>query len=49
MNKTIELQPVDFYHFRQLAFAIKLAFVCTIAQGVYIVEASIDQLEQLGY
>jgi hypothetical protein len=47
--KKIELQPTEFWHFRQLAFAVKLAFVCTIAQGVYIVEASIDQLEQLGY
>jgi hypothetical protein len=47
--KTIELDPVDFYHFRKLAFAISLAFGCTISHGVYIVEATIDQLEQLGY
>ena len=47
--KTIELDPVDFYHFRKLAFAMSLAFGCTIAQGVYIVEASIDQLDKLGY
>jgi|LakMenEpi03Aug12_release.lakeMendotaPanAssembly.Ray.scaffolds.fasta_scaffold587394_1 hypothetical protein len=49
MNKTIELQPTEFWHFRKLAFAISLAFGCTISHGVYIVEASIDQLEQLGY
>ena len=47
--KKIELQPTEFWHFRQLAFAVKLAFVCTMSHGVYIVEASIDQLEQLGY
>jgi len=47
--KTIELDPVDFYHFRKLAFAISLAFGCTMTHGVYIVEASIDQLEKLGY
>ena len=47
--KTIKLSPVQFYHFRKLAFAISLAFGCTISHGVYIVEASIDQLEKLGY
>ena len=47
--KTIELSPTDFWHFRQLAFAMSIAFACTIAHGVYIVEANIDQLEKLGY
>lgn len=47
--KTIELQPTEFYQFRKLAFAMSIAFVCTIAHGVYIVEANIDQLQQLGY
>jgi len=47
--KTITLQPTEFYQFRQLAFAMSIAFACTIAQGVYIVEASIDQLDKLGY
>ena len=47
--KTIELSPTDFWHFRKLAFAMSIAFACTIAQGVYIVEANIDQLEKLGY
>lgn len=47
--KTIQLSPVDFYHFRQLAFAMCIVFSCTISQGVYIVEANIDQLKQLGY
>jgi len=47
--KTIKLTPVDFYRFRKLALAMCIAFVCTMSQGVYIVEASIDQLEQLGY
>ena len=47
--KTIKLTPVDFYRFRQLAFAMCVAFSCTITQGVYIVEANIDQLQQLGY
>jgi hypothetical protein len=47
--KTVEMEPVEFWHFRKLAFAMSIAFVCTMAQGVYIVEANINQLEQLGY
>lgn len=47
--KTIKLSPVEFWHFRQLALAMSVAFACTIAQGVYIVEANIDQLQKLGY
>ena len=47
--KTIKLQPTEFYQFRKLAFAMCIAFACTISQGVYIVEANINQLEQLGY
>ncbi len=47
--KTIKLEPTEFYHFRKLAFAMSIAFVCSIAHGVYIVEANINQLEQLGY
>ena len=47
--KTIKLSPVEFWQFRKLAFAMSIAFACTIAQGVYIVEANIDQLQQLGY
>lgn len=47
--KTIKLTPVDFYRFRQLAFAMCIAFSCTITHGVYIVEANIDQLHKLGY
>ena len=47
--KTINLSPVEFWQFRQLAFAMCIAFSCTITQGVYIVEANIDQLKQLGY
>ena len=47
--KTVEMEPVEFWYFRKLAFAMSIAFVCTMAQGVYIVEANINQLEQLGY
>ena len=47
--KTIELSPTEFWQFRQLAFAMCIAFACTISQGVYIVEANINQLEKLGY
>ena len=47
--KTIKLLPTEFYQFRQLAFAMSIAFACSIAHGVYIVEANINQLEQLGY
>ena len=47
--KTIEMKPTEFYAFRKLAFAMSIAFACTISQGVYIVEANINQLEKLGY
>lgn len=47
--KTIKLEPTEFYQFRKLAFAMSIAFVCSITHGVYIVEANINQLEQLGY
>jgi hypothetical protein len=47
--KTITMEPTEFYHFRKLAFAMSIAFACTISQGVYIVEANINQLKQLGY
>ncbi len=47
--KKVEMEPVEFWHFRKLAFAMSIAFVCTIAQGVYIVEANINQLKELGY
>jgi hypothetical protein len=47
--KTITLKPTEFWHFRKLAFAMSIAFACTMSQGVYIVEANIDQLAKLGY
>ena len=47
--KTIKLQPTEFWQFRQLAFAMSIAFACSISQGVYIVEANINQLKELGY
>lgn len=47
--KQIKLSPVEFWQFRKLAIAMCIAFACTISQGVYIVEANIDQLEKLGY
>ena len=47
--KTITLKPTEFWEFRRLAFAMSIAFTCTIAQSVYIVEANIDQLAKLGY
>ena len=47
--KKIKMEPTEFYHFRKLAFAMCIAFACTITHGMYIVEANIDQLEKLGY
>jgi len=47
--KTIKLKPTEFYQFRKLAFSMSIAFMCTISQGVYIVEANINQLYKLGY
>jgi hypothetical protein len=47
--KTIKLKPVEFFHFRELALSMGIIFACAIVSGYYIVEANIDQLEQLGY
>lgn len=47
--KKIKLSPVEFWHFRKLALAMSIAFACTITHGVYIVEANINQLQELGY
>ena len=47
--KTINLKPTEFYHFRKIALTMGLIFFCTIIHGVYIVEANINQLEELGY
>jgi hypothetical protein len=47
--KKIKMEPVEFYHFRKLAFAMSIAFVCTMIHGMYIVKADINQLKQLGY
>jgi hypothetical protein len=47
--KTIELKPAEFYHFRQLALSMGIAFACVIVKSMYVIEANIDQLEKLGY
>lgn len=47
--KKINLKPTEFYEFRKIAFMMNVMFFCTITHGVYIVEANINQLEQLGY
>jgi len=47
--KKIKLHPTEFWHFRKLAFAMGIAFACSITQGVYIVEANLTQLQKLGY
>jgi hypothetical protein len=47
--KTIRLSPADFWHFRQLALSMGIAFACVIVKSMYVIEANIDQLEKLGY
>lgn len=47
--KKLEMEPIEFWHFRKLAFAMGIAFTCSIIQSVYIVEANINQLQELGY
>jgi len=47
--KKVEMEPVEFWYFRKLAFAMSIAFTCSIVQSVYIVEANINQLQELGY
>ena len=43
------MKPTEFYQFRKIAFIMGIIFTCSIAHGVYIVEANINQLEELGY
>ena len=47
--RTIKLTPTEFYKFRKLAFAFGIAFMCNIAESMYVVEAHSQKLEQLGY
>ena len=43
------MKPTEFYEFRKIAFVMNVAFMCTMIHGMYVVEANINQLVQLGY
>ena len=47
--KEIQLTPTEFYKFRKIAFAFGIAFICSIANTMYTVEAEDEALEQIGY
>ena len=47
--KEIQLEPTEFYRFRKIAFTFGIAFMCSIANSMYTVEAKADALEQIGY
>ena len=47
--RKIQLTPTEFYKFRKIAFAFGIAFMCSIANSIYTVEAKIDALESIGY
>ena len=47
--REIQLTPTEFYKFRKIAFAFGIAFICSIANSMYTVEAKTDALEQIGY
>jgi len=47
--REIQLTPTEFYKFRRIAFAFGIAFMCSIANSIYTVEAKDDRLEQIGY
>ena len=49
MKRSIILSPVEFYHFRQVAFKLGVLFMCGISNAVYTIEANSDALEQIGY
>ena len=44
--KLIELTPIEFYQFKQLA---QFLFTYRVLQGSVIIEADIKALESLGY
>lgn len=47
--REIQLTPTEFYKFRKIAFAFGIAFMCSISNSIYTVEAKDDKLEQIGY
>jgi hypothetical protein len=47
--RTIKLTPTEFYKFRNLAFSLGIAFMCSIVESMYVVVAHSQKLEQLGY
>ena len=47
--REIQLTPTEFYRFRKIAFAFGIAFMCSINNSIYTVEAKDDKLEQIGY
>ena len=47
--REIQLTPTEFYKFRKIAFAFGIAFMCSIADSMYTIEAKDDKLEQIGY
>ncbi len=47
--KKIKLTPVEFIHFRKVAFALGIAFACNLANTMYTVEAKTNELEEIGY
>ena len=44
-----KLTPVEFYSFRQIAFAFGITFMCSIANNIYTIEALSHKLEEIGY
>jgi len=47
--KKIKLTPTEFYGFRKIAFALGIAFMCSISKGTYTVKADLIELEEIGY
>jgi hypothetical protein len=47
--RKIKLTPVEFYSFRQIAFAFGITFMCSIANNIYTIEALSHKLEEIGY
>lgn len=47
--KTIELQPTQFYQFKQRANDLRIWFDCKLTKGIYYITADEALLEKLGY
>lgn len=47
--KKIELTPLEYYNFIELAKKYKILYTYAVVLGIVIIEANVELLEMLGY